>query len=470
LAACLIAALGLSTAHASQESHAPTPSHPHLAKAPAAHSSVPAQPAASHQVTTCADDGSPGSLRAVITDWSVVSGDTIDLSTLACSRISLDGNWLLPEIPVYVDDLTLKGPAAGAANLVIDAGHYSRVLRHFGLGTLSVIDLTITNGYYMSDISPVGGCVVSYGNLSLTRSTISNCTVVAGTANVDVSGGGVYAHNDLTLVSSTITNSHAIGDSFPATGGGAYVRGNLSLLYSSITDNSGYVLNTNTASVAGGIFVLGNATIQGSTISGNAADRAGGIEMFGNTLHTGKIINSTISNNTAAIQYGGIWTNSPLTLADSTVAFNKATRFADGAGLHSYSTQLTLQSSIIADNVGKGEQRDVGGAMGASITATSAKNLITSSSLPPPQDTLSDCPRLEPLADNGGGMLTHALHHTGAASPAIDVGFNAGGLVSDQRLLTRSFGLEVDIGSVEWHPSDQDERILTSGLDGFCDS
>jgi hypothetical protein len=93
--------------------------------------------------------------------------------------------------------------------------------------------------------------------------------------------------------------------------------------------------------------------------------------------------------------------------------------------------------------------------------------------LPPmllPADTLSSCPKLEPLADNGGGMLTHALHHTGLASPAIDVGFNAGGLVSDQRLLTRSFGLEVDIGSVEWHPSDQDERIFTSGLDGLCDS
>ena len=39
-------------------------------------------------VTTCADSG-PGSLRSVVGDPAVVSNDTVDMSNLSCSAISL---------------------------------------------------------------------------------------------------------------------------------------------------------------------------------------------------------------------------------------------------------------------------------------------------------------------------------------------------------------------------------------------
>src|SRR5690348_5676883 len=103
-------------------------------------------------VTNCDDDG-PGSLRATVA--AAVSGDTIDFNGLACSTISLTTGF----ISVTQDDLSLVGP--GAAALSIDGGTATGIIRHSGLGTLSVSGLTLTNGYYESATTPRGGCVYS---------------------------------------------------------------------------------------------------------------------------------------------------------------------------------------------------------------------------------------------------------------------------------------------------------------------
>ena len=87
------------------------------------------QAAPATAVTNCDDDGA-GSLRATIA--AAASGDTIDLSALACAKISLTTGY----IDIVQDDLTLIGP--GASALAIDAGSVSGVLRHSGAGTLSI--------------------------------------------------------------------------------------------------------------------------------------------------------------------------------------------------------------------------------------------------------------------------------------------------------------------------------------------
>ncbi len=80
--------------------------------------------------------------------------------------------------------------------------------------------------------------------------------------------------------------------------------------------------------------------------------------------------------------------------------------------------------------------------MGANYLVT------TPGSSPLPADTITADPMLEPLADNGGFTMTHALS---AGSPAIDAGDNAAGLHTDQRGqgFPRVNGAQADIGAYE---------------------
>ena len=66
--------------------------------------------ATTHYVDTCADDGSPNSLRSLIElSLDVHSGDTIDLTQLPmmCSKITLSDTFPDPAITVGLDTLYL---------------------------------------------------------------------------------------------------------------------------------------------------------------------------------------------------------------------------------------------------------------------------------------------------------------------------------------------------------------------------
>ena len=67
----------------------------------------------------------------------------------------------------------------------------------------------------------------------------------------------------------------------------------------------------------------------------------------------------------------------------------------------------------------------------------------------PPMDTLTTCPRLAPLLDNGGLTRTVALL---PGSPAIDAGYDPFDLGTDQRGtgFDRVIGSHADIGAYEW--------------------
>jgi hypothetical protein len=417
---------------------------------------VPTKPAAPpHYVTTCGDDANtPGTLRYEVAH--AVSGDTIDLSTLMCSTITLGS-----VISINVDSLYLKGPAAGPSHMTIDGGNHSQVFNHDGSSTLLISNLTITNGFQLSDSFANGGCIYSPGNVGLVSSIVSHCTIWSSSDSVPAKGGGVFVYGNLTLFNSTISDSEAFAqngaDEF---GGGVYVKGDFKAKYSTISNNTAVALGGGQGD-GGGVYTLGAVDIEDSTISGNSADVVGGLDLDGG-VQTAKIINSTISSNTSTQASAGIWTNVPLTLANSTVAFNHSAHVGGSDGLFSMAP-LTLQSSIIADNADSDGPSDLGGFPG--VLASGANNVITSSTLPPLANTISDCPQLEPLANNGGTTRTHALKHT---SPAINQG-DAGVLTLDQRGAPRTAGIQADIGSVEWQPGETDERIFVNGFDGLCD-
>ena len=218
---------------------------PYVHERSAAVGSRPTSPHAGaiHTVDTCADDGSPNSLRSLIElSPDVHSGDTIDLTQLPmmCSKITLSNTFADGPISVTQDTLYLQGP--GADQLTIDANGYSSVFRHYGYGTLQIENLTITNGYHKTagppQPLPSGGCIFSTGSVVLISSVVSHCEAVSISDQHDASGGAIYAQQDLRLYFSSVEESNATATLHGASGGGATVLGSFTASYSTVSGNS----------------------------------------------------------------------------------------------------------------------------------------------------------------------------------------------------------------------------------------
>jgi hypothetical protein len=421
-------------------------------------SRLPSPSAMTHYVDTCADDYSLHSLRTLV--GLAGDGDTIDLTQLPmfCSRITLDENHVPGHISITQKTLQLVGP--GMSNLTIDGNHASSIFRHTGYSILYIYGITIANGNYVSDATPRGGCIYSTGEVYLVNSSVTDC-IVTGTGSAPASGGGIYVRSYLTLHRSSLTNNlaNAVGGG-ASWGGGADAEGNFSAEYSTIRDNEANA-SGNSYSYAGGLLVWGGyAGILSSTISGNRADFVGGFD-HNCVGANARVINSTISGNVAN-DYGGVLVHGYLEVSNSTIAFNRG-ESSTPAGLYSKGPLLILQSSIIADNRGVNGPNDVGGSPTTQLLGSN--NLITYSTLPPLDDTIQECPRLDPLLDNGGSTdtYTHALR---PLSPAINGGAPFG-LTRDQRGMDRVGGIAADIGAFEWH-GEPEERVFASGFEGGC--
>lgn len=384
---------------------------------------VAPRPAATVAVTTCADDGSPGTLRSAVTN--AVDGDVIDLTSLACSTITLASGG----ISVDVDDLSIVGP--GATALTIDAAGGGTAFDFFGdagYGTLSVSGVTMTNGYYYG----AGGGGIWAGNggsVTLTDSAITNSM----SAGKYASGGGIFADGNVTLVNSTVSNSTADSSKYEGIGGGVYAAGDVSITNSTISGNVAksngtyYYGGYYGAGLGGGIAAAGTITVTNSTLSGNSASYGGAV--FSNGLVT--LQNSTVTAN----------------LADA--ANSSGSYGAEGGGVAIYSSGgggISLNSTIAFGNIGGGAV--YGDDLGGNVSISGANNLVGVSTIPLPGDTLASDPLLGPLANNGGPTLTHAIP---AGSPAADAGNNAAGLTTDQRGagFPRVSGAAADIGSFE---------------------
>jgi len=381
-------------------------------------------------VANCLDAGD-GSLRDAIA--SAKSGDTIDLSKLACGTIALTS-----QLVVDAGTLTLAGP--GASALVLDGGNVDRVINHFAYGTLAISGLTLRHGRGGNDYRS-GGCIHSYSSLAISDSVIDSCSTFS---TFVASGGGLYARQ-LSLTRSTVSNNLSMAE-LTARAGGVQVNGNLTMRDSTITGNRAVTtydhIEPKASSSAGGLLVSAGSTvsISGSTIADNVSGNDalglpgyfGGIAIYGSYGTHALIENTTISGNEAASFNAGLFSMSTLTLRNSTIAFNRAgtTDYYQpplATGLHTSAPWLNLSSTIIAGSSGGPTgATDLGG----DAVIFGANNLVTSSSIPTPPDTLSDDPQLEPLADNGGATLTHALAE---GSPAIDHGNNDAALPTDQR-------------------------------------
>lgn len=396
-------------------------------------------------VTNCNDSGG-GSLRATVSQ--AASGDTVDLTRLQCSSITLTSG----EIATSLSDLTLNGLGVSASNISGVGEH--RVLDHTGLGTLTLNGILISEGYSGKGN---GGCIYSAGNVILNTSTVGNCkaTVLTGYTR----GGAVYTKGNLTLTTSTIGVGHAYCLNQGAQGGGAFVSGDFTATSSSIS-HSNADCKAAYSGYGGGVFALGNVDIESSSILFNSADVSGGLYVIPRADHTATIVNSTIASNSARAYVGGVSTGMPLLLENSTIANNAAEyslsgRYIQGVGLELNHTTANIQSSIIANNKSVTGVYDVGGiGSTAAILGTSQNNLIMASSLTLPANTLRSDPKLGNWTystvsspyENSAPFLPLL-----AGSAAINAGNNVSGAHYDERGNghARVVGNAADIGAYE---------------------
>ena len=340
-------------------------------------------------VTSCLDDGGPGTLRSIIA--VAAEAETVDFAGLDCtavsSTITLSGSSIL--IAQYF--LTIEGPGAPPYQLSIDASALprgfsdSRVFTHGGTGTLTLTNLILKGGY-VSQVGPpsFGGCLSSAGNVSMNAVTVTQCQI-SHTGGSTPTGGAVFVSGDLAMQNSIVSYSSATGNAKSA-GGGVYVSGDLSVHGLGSINNNSAKANTGT-SLGGGAYVKGNLILDSGGVFSNSADsidgsaKGGGAYVIGNlnaSNGTFVALNSATSN-TQAAKGGGVYTKGDLTLQASvvtsntvnggslslgggafvigddstsytTVKYNKAYGSAIGGGLYLKGATNTIASSTISNN------------------------------------------------------------------------------------------------------------------------
>ena len=416
-----------------------------------------------HTINSCDDGASaaatPGTLRYEITHAAPTDAVNVTAIPAVCgtSYITLYSG----EIPVTQSTLAIYGSGKEAIRTI-----FGRVFKHSGTGTLSISDLTIESGEYLSSYSNKnadGGCIYSAGSVTLTNTSVIDCLAwlyKPGSGSPQARGGAIFAKANVTLTNSNVSGNvaDAVYDSlaspeFETIGGGIYAA-SVTASYSTISGNSasaqegslgGGVFTTGSLSAThstiahnlassvqasvsrgGGAYVGGSLTLISSTVSNNRAAITGGIIQSGSGFYC-TITNSTISGNVSYIQIGGMNLSSSAAISNSTIVFNKG---AGVGGVFASGPSLTLRSSIFADNQGSGATDLV--VLGVP-TISGEANLVmstTNASPPPGVITLSSEPHLAPLANHGGPTLTHALLPN---SPAIAAGSNPGNYPYDQR-------------------------------------
>jgi hypothetical protein len=329
-------------------------------------------------VLNCNDSGS-GSLRDTVA--SAGNADIVDLSQLACSRITLTSTG----ISTNLDNLSIVGP--GASRLTIEGPRTPETpLADFGsaAGTFYVAYLTVADG---RGVGP--GCVYAKGNLSLRGVTVTGCSTagnvggalrtrqnltmvdstLSGNAERDNDGGaGAWVDGDADISGSTIENNTVTTQYSVSTirGGGIYVGGNLRLTGSSVTGNS-IITSTGVPVAGGGVYVKGDAYIAHSVITGNVASgsgayaRGGGVYVgtragatnyayFAYSTLSANTVSSSTTGSVAFVEGGGVHSAKPFAFKFSTLDHNQSN--GEGGGISAgAAAHLNVISSTLSGNV-----------------------------------------------------------------------------------------------------------------------
>lgn len=273
-------------------------------------------------VTNSADAG-PGTLRQAVADS--VSGDTITFAIEDTNTIALTSGQLL-----ITNDLSI---VCSNAPILLDAGGLSRALEISFSNTVVIDSLIITNGN-----AEAGGGILLDDGATL---TLTNCTLAG---NISGAGGGIFISSD-----STVAINHCLFSGNSATNdGGAIDNENYSTL---IIDGS--TLTGNSAQRGGAIFNdFGTNTLSHCQLLSNSAANGGAIDNDTNSVLT--VDYSTFSFNVGTNYGGGIINTNGGTVMANNSTFSSNSCPADWAGGIDNWDTITLNNCTISGNYGTG--------------------------------------------------------------------------------------------------------------------
>ncbi|THH39504.1 choice-of-anchor Q domain-containing protein [Neolewinella litorea] len=274
--------------------------------------------AATITVTTTANDGS-GSLRQAVAsaapgDMIVFAAATDHHAITLLSVINIEKN------------LTVVGN--GMTNTLIRGNFTNRAFSIRKGATVTIKDLSIFDG-----VERIGGGLRIRAGSSLVIEGIHIYNCVANGPVATQGGGAIFNEGNLTIVDSKLTGNAAVG---PSGSGGAIFN------------------------APGGAL-----SISGTRIESNEANRAGGgiEDVSGSgtvvTISDSKILRNTVNN--APGNGGGIHvgSNGDVMLVGTTIDLNKAG--AEGGGVWNGAGTLTVDNSLVRQNVAMGNDADQGG-------------------------------------------------------------------------------------------------------------
>ncbi len=245
----------------------------------------------------------------------------------------------------------IEGATTNAADTVIDAAAFDRVLQTHAGTEVILRNLTITGGQSCAN-NHHGGGIRNAGNLTLENVTVTDNETFGFATNSDDSGGGIFndTGSTLTVIGGEISNNRAEAD-----GGGVFasVGSTVSIDGTTIRDNVALRHGAGAfASVTSSISVA-NATLTGNT----AGIRGGGYYNEGTFTVTSTQITDNeinIDNNGGG---AGFWNaaNGDTSITNSRLADNEASNGRGGAFVNSDAGQVTITNTDIVDNTSRSD-------------------------------------------------------------------------------------------------------------------
>ena len=253
----------------------------------------------------------------------------------------------------------LHGELEITDGVVIEAGEFQVVVSGDSLGndvfdpTTFIVDIAASNAAgSLTDNSGVFNIATS-SNDSV---SLSGLTITGGNASED--GGGISASfTDIQLTGVNVSGNQSSGN---RGGGGIMTEGQLTLDESTVSGNFSFITGVSGGGVGGGIAAFGSAavTVTNSTISENSAtNNGGGIYTAGSDV---TLVDSAVVDNSSGREGGGVSTQAgDINLTNSTVSGNQSV--ADGGGIQSRSGPVSLSASTVSGNSATGSSANGGG-------------------------------------------------------------------------------------------------------------
>ncbi|WP_082312753.1 hypothetical protein [Salinispora fenicalii] len=281
-------------------------------------------------------------LIAAITSANATGGGVFDLAE-DCTYL-LTANIEGAGLPGIATPITLNG----GKNTTIERAAAAEEFRIFFVeagGNLTLNYLTITGGQ-TAGVDGGGIRVIPGGELTVSHSTVTR-NIAGG------NGGGIANEGVTTVKRSTISRNTS-----PLQGGGINNTGVLTVHRTEVKANTGTIGGGGIGSTAGTV------DVSKSSVSGNWSDQGAGLFIVDGGI--GSVTDSHIKKNSAADVGGGVFITGQLTMEKVVLAGNTA---ETGAGLHVVGgSTANISDSSIVDNTAGAQG---GGIFNAGMTTVS---------------------------------------------------------------------------------------------------